>query len=396
MSQPLPAEKSRFTFFRRPLFWIALTVLVAIVAGGAYFYFALPQTRAQTTVVVARGDLKATVSANGRVRAEKSARLAFPASGMITQVNVQEGDAVKQGDVLATLDKREFERRMQQAQMNLQARQQDLAEAQQPPQAQELEIAQQSLKKAAFVLAAAQDKYKEDASDDNKIAQDLAQSDYDIARANFERATRGASQFQIDDLERAIENAKIDLQNAQDALAETELKAPFAGVVTEVNADAGVLLGGYNPVVSIADITKLEILADIDEIDVAQVQEGQAVELRFDAFPGESTAGNLMRLYPAANNDRGATVYRALIALEPTELKLRPGMGATANIATLEKKNILIVPSRAIKSAGSQKIVTVRDANGSTRNVVVETGVSSGSETEIVGGVDEGAVIVIE
>lgn len=389
-------KNSRFSFFRRPLVWIALLAILAIVAGGAYFYFNPPQTRAQTTVTVSRGDLKATVNANGRVRAEKSVRLAFPASGLITQVNVQEGDAVKQGAVLATLDAREAQRRVKQAEMNLQARQQDLLAAQQPPQAQELEIAQQSLNKAAFALAAAQDRYKQDATDDNKIAQDLAQSDYDIARANFERATRGPSQKQLDDLQRAVDNAQMDLDNARAALAETELKAPFDGIVTEVNAVAGTLLGGYNPVVSIADLTQLEILADIDEIDVANVQEGQSVDLRFDAFPGASATGKLTRLFPAANTDRGATVYRAVIALDPTALKLRPGMGVTANIATLEKKNVLTVPSRAIKSAGAQKIVVVRDANGGTRNVVVATGVSDGNQTEILSGMEEGTTIVIE
>jgi RND family efflux transporter MFP subunit len=389
-------KTSRFSFLRRPLFWIALVVIGAMIAGGAYFYFNQPNARAQTTVTVARGDLKATVNANGRVRAEKSLRLAFPTSGLITQVNVQEGDAVKQGDVLAMLDQREIERRVKQAEMNLQARQADLAEAQQPPQAQELEIAQQGLKKAAFALAAAQDRYKKDASNDNKVAQDLAQSDYEIARANFERQTRGASQKQLNDLQRAIDSAQMDLDNARAALAETELKAPFDGVVTEVNAVAGTLLGGYNPVVGIADLTQLEILADIDEIDVAHVQEGQRVDLRFDAFPGETVTGTLTRLFPTANNDRGATVYRAVIALDPTKLKLRPGMGVTANIATLEKKNVLTVPARALKSAGGQKIVVVRDANGNTRNVVVETGVSDGNHTEIVSGVNEGTIVVIE
>jgi HlyD family secretion protein len=389
-------KNSRLAFFRRSLFWLALLLLVTLAAGGAYVFFNSLNSRAQTTVTVTRGDIKATVNANGRVQPTKSVRLAFPLSGLVTQVNVQEGDAVKQGDVLAVLDKRELQRRVQQAEMNLQARQADLTQAQQPPPPQELEIAQQTLNKAAFALAAAQDNYKKDASDANKIAQDIAQSDYDIARANFERTTRGPTQKQLDDLQRAIDNAKIDLQNAQAALAQTELKAPFDGVVTEVNVNAGALLGAYTPAIGLADLTQLEVLADIDEIDVANVQEGQTAELHFDAFPGETATGKLTRLFPAANTDRGATVYRAVIALDPTDLKLRPGMGATVNIATLVKKNVLLVPSRAVKSAGSQKIVVVRDANGSTRNVVVQTGVSDGNQTEIVSGVEEGTIIVIE
>ncbi|TAH48496.1 MAG: efflux RND transporter periplasmic adaptor subunit [Chloroflexota bacterium] len=381
--------------FRRPLLWIGLIVLVALVAIGAYFYFNQPNARAQQTAVVSRGDIKATVNANARVRAKNSVQLAFPFSGLVKLVNVKEGDDVKAGDVLAELDRTEAERRVQQAQMNLDARQDELAQAQQPPPAAELEIAQQSLKKAALALAAAEDRYKKEASDDNRIGKELAQSDYEIARANFERQTRGTSQTDLDRLQRAIENAKLDLQNAREALEETQIKAPFDGTVIEVKTRPGELMGGFNPIVTLADVGNLELLADIDEIDIAEVREGQTVELRFDAFPGETAQGQVTRLFPAASNDRGATVYHAIITLEPTELELRPGMGATLNIATIEKKNVLRVPARAIKNAGTQKIVVVKEGNN-TRNVVVQTGVSDGNETEIQSGVSEGAIIVIE
>lgn len=380
---------------RKPGFWIALVAVVLVVGGGAYFLQNRPAASTQQTATVTRGDLKATVNANARVRSQSSVQLAFPMSGLVKQVNVLEGDTVEKDQVLAELDAPETRRRLTQAQMTLEARIEDLAEAQAPPNAQELEIAQQSLKKAALALAAAENRYDDDPTDENRIGQELAQSDYDIARANFERQTRGPSAGQVADLERAIESARIDVQAAQDALAQTQLKAPFAGTITEVNAEPGQLLGGFNAVMAIADLAHLELLAEIDEIDVAEVEVGQTVELRFDAFPGKEATGTLTRLFPAASNDRGATVYQAIIELDPTELKLRPGMGATVNIATVERKDVLRVPLRAVKDAGSQKILVVRDGN-QTRNVVVVTGLSDGNNTEIVSGVDEGTVVVIE
>ena len=380
---------------RRRVGLVILALLVLVLAAGAYWYWGAPASRTPETVSVTRGDLKASVTANARVRAVQSARLAFPVSGLITKINVKEGALVKQGDILAELDRRDFERRVQEAQLTVDNRLDDLDQAQQPPSAQDLEIAQQNLKKAALALAAAQDRYKKNATDENRIAQDLAQSDYDIARASFDRQTRGPTPTDLNRLHRAVDAARIDLQTAQDALAGTQLKAPFGGVVTEVNGNPGELVGAYNPVVGVADATHLELLADIDEIDVGAVKEGQTVDMRFDAFPGEMATGKLTRLFPAANTDRGATVYRAVIALEPTSLGLRPGMGATVNIATIEKKNVLRVPARAIKSAGTQKIVVVQDGNG-TRNVVVETGLSDGNDTEIISGVKEGTTLVVE
>lgn len=380
--------------FRRPLFWVALVIVLAL-SGGVYYYLNQPTTRASATTTVSRGDLKATVNANGRVQAVTSVQLAFPQSGRITQVQVQEGDVVKTGDVLAELDRTEGERRVTQAQSTLDTRLEDLADAKQPPPAAELEIAQQGLKRAALTLAATQDRFEQEASDENRIAKEIAQSDYDTARANFERQTRGTSQSDLNRLQRAVDGATLDLQNARAALGETQLKAPFDGTITSVSIKPNQLIGGFNAVVALADLTKLELAADIDEIDVAEIEVGQSVELKFDAFPGKSATGKLTRLFPAASNDRGATVYPAILALDATTLKLRPGMGATVKIATIEKNNVLRVPSRAIKSAGTQKIVAVREGT-TTRNVVVETGVSDGDSTEILGGVTEGTVIVIE
>lgn len=387
-------KNSRLGFIRRPWFWIALVTAV-VIAGGAFYYFSQPAARTRSTALVSRGDLSATVTANGRVRAKRSVKLSFPLAGMITAVNVQEGAKVKQGDVLAVMDSREAQRRVTEAQLALANRLDELAAAQQPLGGQELEIAQQTLKKAALALAAAQDRYKKDATDENRITQELAQSDYDIARANFDRQTRGASAQDVARLQRAVDAAQQDLDAAQLALDATQLRAPFDGTVTTVNANVGELMGGYNAVIELADTTQLELLADIDEIDVGAVQEGQSVDMRFDAFPGETATGKLTRLFPAASTDRGATVYRAVIALDATPLKLRPGMGATVNIATVERKDVLRVPARAIKSAGTQKVVVVEDGTG-TRNVVVETGLSDGNETEIISGVKEGTVVVID
>ena len=133
----------------------------------------------------------------------------------------------------------------------------------------------------------------------------------------------------------------------------------------------------------------LEIAADIDEIDVANVKVGQTVEVRFDAFPGERFTGKLARLFPAASSQRGSTVYSAVVEFDRRNFNVRLGMGANLKILTVEKKGVLLVPNRALKNAGTRKAVRIV-APGEPRDVIVETGVTDGNETEIVSGVSEG------
>ena len=96
----------------------------------------------------------------------------------------------------------------------------------------------------------------------------------------------------------SITSAQIDLDSAKQALAQTQLTAPYTSTVTDIMVNEGELAGGGGPLASVADLTLLEISADIDEIDVANVQVGQSVDIRLDAFPGEKLSGKVVRLFP--------------------------------------------------------------------------------------------------
>lgn len=390
---PSPAWRRILSGFARRR-WLLVIVVLLVLGLFAFYQFWQPQ-RSILTFPVTRGDISATVTANARVRATRSAHLSFPISGQLTQLLVQEGDVVKPGDVLATLKSDDYERRVRQAELALSSRQLDLDRAQAPPNPQDLQIAQSNLKKAALALGVAQDNAKKNPSSANDAAQEAAQADYDSSRASFDRLTSGPTDAEVQQLRNNVASAQLDLSAAQAALDQTRLAAPYSGIVTEVDAQPGENVGGFTPVIGIADLNKLELLADIDEIDVGSVAPGQSVDVRFDAFPGESVSGKLTTLFPAASNVRGALVYNARITFEAAKLAVRPGMGATIKIATIEKKNVLLVPSRTVRSAGSQKIVTVI-LNGAPANVVVETGVTDGNNTEIVGGLEAGQQLVIQ
>ena len=373
---------------RRALIAIGIIVVLVLLAI-IVFTLVQPGAAPPNIAVVRRGDLSASVNATGKVTPKKSARLALPLTGIVANIAKHEGDAVNMGDVILSLRAADTERRVQQAELNLRSRQLDLARAKAAPSDADIEIARANLQKATLAVAIAEANYKANPTAQNDAARQSAQADLDIARANFDRTTNGPTQDQLDALQNAIKSAQLDLDSAKQALAQTKLTAPYTGTITSILVNEGELAGAGTPLASIADLTALEIDADVDEIDVANVAVGQSVDIRLDAFPGETLSGKIVRLFPAATAQRGSTVYTAIVDFDAKGLKVRPGMGGSLKIQTSEKKNALLVPNRALKSVGTRKAVHIV-APGAPRDVIVETGVTDGNETEILSGVNEG------
>jgi RND family efflux transporter MFP subunit len=372
-------------------------MVVIVIAILAAIVWALMSWQTQTPLsiaIVRRGDISAAVNATGKVRAKKVARLSLPMSGIVQSIVKMEGDAVNPGDVILFLRAEEMARRVRQAELNLTSRQLDLARAKSAPRDEDIEIARANLRKATLALAAAEAAYTSNPTAQNDAAREIARADLDIARANFNRVTNGASKEEIEALQNAVTYAQLELENARAALAQTRLTAPFTATVTEIGVREGELVGGYTPLATIADLNALEIVAEIDEIDVANVKVGQKVEVRLDAFPGERFSGILTRLFPAASTQRGSTVYTAIVEFDRRDVQVRLGMGANLRILTVEKQGVLLVPNRALKNVGTRKAVRIV-APGEPRDVIVEIGVTDGNETEIISGVNEGDQVLL-
>lgn len=379
---------------RRVLIGLGI-VAVLIVLAALVFVFAQPRTPPANIAVVRRGDLSASVNATGKVQPKKSARLSLPLSGMVANIAKREGDNVNRGDVILSLRADDATRRVQQAELSLQSRQLDLARAKAAPSDADIDIARANVLKATAAAAAADAAFNSNPSTQNDAARQAAHADLDAARANFNRTTNGPTQEELDALQNAITSAQIDLDSAKQSLAQLQLTAPFTSTVTEIDVHEGELVGSFTPLAAVADLSALEIDADIDEIDVANVQVGQSVDIRLDAFPGETFSGQLTRLFPAASTQRGSTVYGAVVDFDAKDFKVRPGMGASLKIQTIEKKSVLLVPNRALKTVGTRKAVHVI-APGEPRDVIVETGATDGNETEIVNGLNEGDQVQLQ
>jgi len=383
---------------------IGILVLAAVAGGYGWYRVGVARQEANT-VLVRRGTITATVETTGKVHSARQVELSLPFGGRVKGVAVSVGDQVEAGQLLLELEAPDAERQVREAKLNLEIRQLQLDKARAGASSEEIEIAQSNLRKAALAKQGAQAAYDEVAASYEKgenaetspeaLALQQATIDYQIAQRNYERLVNAPSADGLAVLEKQLESAQLALERAQAQWEEMQLMAPWAGTVVRVEAREGEMVSAYRPVVVIADLTSLQIIAEVDEIDVAEVAPGQEVMIRLDAYPGQTLPGTIGSLAPAASPQRGSTVYEAVVEFDAESLALRLGMGANLKIITLEKEGVLLVPNRAIQPIGRRRVVKVVDGR-SIREVEVITGLSNESETEIVEGLAEGQKILIE
>ena len=381
---------------------IVIGILVLAAAAGGYWWYRVDVTRqVANTVLVRRGNITATVETTGKVRSAQQVELSLPFGGRVKRVAVSVGDKVEAGHLLLELEAPNAERQVREAELNLETRQLQLDKARAGASPEEIEIAQANLRKAALAKQVAQAAYDEIADEENAetspeaLALQQATIDYQIAQRNYERLVNGPPTDELSALEKQLESAQLALERAQAQLEEMRLITPLAGTVVRVEASEGEMLSAYRPVILIADLTSLQIIAEVDEIDVAEIAPGQEVEIRLDAYPAHTLSGTIVSLAPAASPERGSTVYEAVVKFDAGGLTLRLGMGANLKIITLEKEGVLLVPNQAIQPIGRRKVVKVMDGR-SIREVEVVTGLSNESDTEIIEGLAEGQKILIE
>jgi len=385
---------------------LVIGILVLAAAAGGYWWYRVGVTRrVASTVIVRRGTITATVETTGEVHSARQVELSLPFGGRVKRVAVSVGDEVEAGQLLLELEAPDAERQIREAELNLEIRQLQLDKARAGASLEDLEIAQANLRKAALAKQVAQAAYDEITASYEKwenaeaspeaLALQQATIDYQIARRSYERLVNGPPTDELSALERQLESTQLALERAQAQLEEMRLITPLAGTVVRVEANEGEMVSAYRPVVVIADLISLRIVAEVDEIDVAEVAPGQEVEIRLDAYLGQTLPGNIVSLAPAASPQRGSTVYEAVVEFDAEGLALRLGMGANLKIITLEKEGVLLVPNRAIQPIGRRKVVKVVDGK-SAREVEVITGLSNESETEIIEGLAEGQKILIE
>jgi HlyD family secretion protein len=370
---------------------------------------------------VERGALSAAVSASGTLSALVTVQVGSQVSGLIKEIKADFNSPVKQDQVIARLDPETFESRVLQAEADQKA-----ADSATEVARGTLSVRQAEVNKARIALDEALRNLERKRS---LIAQgflsaaelDNAQSAADTAREQLQlvQANAGVANAQVANAQALAGQRRAALNQARIELERTVIRSPVDGVVISRNVDVGqtVAASFQAPVLfSIArDLRRMEVNVAVDEADVGRVQTGQKMRFTVDAFPGERFMAQVTQIRKAPQSNNNVVTYSVMATLDNPDLKLLPGMTASARILTEERKDVLILPNEALRfrpvqADGTPIKLEVRGReegpgipgrvwvlkDGQPAPVSVRLGVSDGKNTEMLKGeIRQGAEIIL-
>ena len=362
-------------------------IAVAVIAGGGYWLFGGAKKKnliTFSTTQVKKSDISTSITATGNIEPVTEVEVGTQVSGIIDKIYVDYNSVVKEGQLIAEMDK--------------------------VPLQNELESA-----KGTYDGAKAEFEYQERNYKRNQQLHEkglISDTEYEENLYNYQRAKS------------SLESSRAAYNNAQRNLSYAIITSPINGVVTSRDVEEGqtVASGFETPTLFTiaADLTKMQVVADVDEADIGGVKEGQRVTFTVDAYPEDTFEGRVtqVRLGSSKSSSTSSTstssetvvTYEVVISADNPDLKLKPRLTANVNIYTLDKKDVLCVPSKALRFIPEQPMLgsddVVEDCEGEHKVWTYENhvfkahpvtiGLSDGINTEILGGVEEGLTIVSE
>ena len=265
--------------------------------------------------------------------------------------------------------------------------------------------AQQTLADAQKAMADAQAGDKASASAALALAKaQLAVKDAEVALATAKDARakldEGADAVTLAAAQADLDKKRLAVADAEAALAGAQLTAPFDGTVLQTNAAVDDVVAANTNILTVANLNVLQVLASVDETTIRRVSAGQPAQITFDAAPGQTLQGQVGEVPLQGTLQGGVMVYEVPISLVGAEkLPLLVGMTANVKIAAGQAENALLVPAMALQKANGMYQVLVpntADPAGQPEAVPVEVGLSDGSYTQIVRGLNEGDKVLVE
>src|SRR5436190_14955523 len=323
---------------------VVAVVALAAIGGGGYGYYRYtkkPAAPAVTTAAVTRGDVVETVGATGTLQAVTTVQVGSQVSGNIAYLGADYNSLVKKGQVLAKLDPSLFEAQAQQSRANLAQARANLTKA------------QSELERNRVQLIDAQQKFNRAKELASRSL--LPQSDLDTAKTAVDTAQAAveSQQATVSQVQAAITQAEAGVNQSQVNLEHTVITAPIDGLVISRSVDVGqtVAASMQAPTLFVlaADLTKMQVVAALDESDVGRIRPNQTVTFRVDAYPQDTFRGTVSQVRLEPKVQQNVVTYSTVIDVPNDDLRLKPGMTANVNIEIARRDNVLRVPNAALR-----------------------------------------------
>lgn len=326
------------------------------------------------TAKVESGNIQTTITATGTIEPVTSVTVGTQVSGIVSKLYVDYNSIVKKGQVIAELDKTNLVSELNTAKANQASAQSSL----------DYEQANYNRYKTLYEKGL------------------VSADDYENALLSYRKAKE------------QVATARESVQKAQTNLGYATITSPIDGVVLSKSVEEGqTVAASFNTpeLFTIAkDLTDMRVIANIDEADIGGVKEGQRVTFTVDAFPEDSFEGRVTQVRQEATTESNVVTYEVVISAPNNDLKLKPGLTANVTIFTLEKNNVMTVPSKALRFTPNEALLAegekIEDCEGNSKlwtkegNVFkayrVETGTTNGVKTEIVSGISIGTEVLAD
>lgn len=283
-----------------------------------------------TTETVVRGNLHIAVTATGNLQPTNKVDVGSELSGLVESVLVQENAHVKKGQVLARLDTLKLNAQVTQSKANLASAQAKLAQA------------EATVKESSASFERLQEVSR---LSGGKVP---SKTEMETAEASLTRAKADASNCRA-----VIDQTRAQLSSDEVNLYKASIRSPIEGVILARSVEPGQAVAASLQVATLftiaEDLRKMELKVDVDEADVGDVKHGQIATFTVDAYPNRTYSANVKRVAFGSQTKDNVVSYSTVLVVNNSDLSLRPGMTATAEIATASKDGVLLIPNSALR-----------------------------------------------
>lgn len=385
----------------------AAVLLASLLAAGcgASRPAAAPETKAVTAVPAARATISVSVEYAARIRPKHEIVVSPKAAGRVASVRADVSQPVRRGQVLFTLETRDYEAQSRQAQAALESARANLTRTSDSSLSSQVIQAKAAVDQAQVQYTDAKDladrmdklfaqgsisrQQRDDArarADSARISLDTARQSLSLIQDKGGPQSTGVASTQVDQAQAAAELAQSQLDNAV-------VTSPITGVVASRAVDPGELVASGSPAFVVIDVSSVTAEASVDEAMVARIRPGEPVPVSAEAAGGGTLAGVVDTVSPAA--DPRTQGYLVKIRIDNPGNALRPGMLARVSFPVERRTQVLSVPSQALVTESGVQFVYVAAA-GVVKKTPVQTGISDETRTEITSGLSEGDLVITE